>query len=335
MRKIIDYHLLDGLALEHYNRINPKLSTPKTERDYPKKSVQYKLKLFSGTQPLLHKPFYQFVENNLEKIITSPPHQLLDINKEIKKKWLSVDPCLKNLEANFKDLLEKVFDYEGFRNGNLLGSRNTLWFNSLNLKTCPYCNRNWISHVTNENGIVKHYFDIDHYFPKYEYPWFALSFYNLIPSCTICNQRIKGKKKLNLLDHLHPYLDDFDELVKFNVPTNSLDVFFDKNVKIELDIIPRPPLINEDENFKRAKNHYEFFNLKNLYEIHLDYVRELLQKRIIYSKSYVELLKKDYEEIFSSPDEIPRMLFGNYVLPDQIHERPLAKLTKDLIEDFL
>jgi len=257
------------------------------------------------------------------------------LHKSIQEEWLKVDSCLTNLKSIHEELLEKVFTYKGFRNGSKDSSRNIKWFEPLNLKACPYCNRNWISFVKDYKGNNNLLFDIDHYFPKHKYPWFALSFYNLIPSCTICNQRIKGGEDLYLDDHLHPYLDDFDEIVKFNVPTNTLDIFFDKNVKIELEILPRPPRTNSDIDFLRAVNFYQFFNLKNLYDTHLDYVRELLQKRIVYSQKYVDQLKKDYEGLFQSPDEIPRMLFGNYVLPEQIHERPLAKLTKDLTEDLL
>lgn len=85
----------------------------------------------------------------------------------------------------------------------------------------------------------------------------------------------------------------------------------------------------------RAKEFYHFFNLKNLYDVHLDYVRELLQKRIIYSQKFVDQLKIDYKDIFHSLDEISRVLFGNFVLPEQIHERPLSKLTKDIMEGLI
>ncbi len=337
MRKIIDFNLLDGLAKDHYHRLNPKLVKPdrNTGRIYYDYSIHNKLSEFAKTQNPIYAPFYSFLESKLEEITISPPIQLLDLHKNIQEEWLKVDSCLKNLEALHGRLLENVFIYESFRNGNKDSSRNIKWFQSLNLKACPYCNRNWISFVKNSNGNNTLLFDLDHYFPKYKYPWFALSFYNLIPSCTICNQRIKGSEDLFLDLHLHPYLDDFDDIVKFNVPAETLDVFFDKKVKIELEILPRPPRTSSDKDFIRAIEFYQFFNLKNLYDTHLDYIRELLQKRIVYSQKYVNQLKENYGELFQSPDEIPRMLFGNYVLPEQIHERPLAKLTKDLMEDII
>lgn len=52
---------------------------------------------------------------------------------------------------------------------------------------CPYCNRNFVN-VTNEANTSQ----LDHFFPKSEYPLFALCFYNLIPSCYGCNNRKSG-----------------------------------------------------------------------------------------------------------------------------------------------
>jgi hypothetical protein len=336
MRKIIEYSLLSKQANDHFNRLNPKLKNPKKDGTiYNECSIYNKLLGFAKKQNPLLLPFFNFLEINLEKIIISSPNELMDLHDQILKEWLKVDSCLKNLEALYESFLNQVFTYASFRKGKGDLSRNILWFKSLNLKSCPYCNRNWISFVKDQKGKNTLYFDIDHFFPKYKYPWFSLSFYNLIPSCTICNQRIKGGKDLLLQDHLHPFIDDFDEIVKFNVPVDTLDVFFDKTVSLVLEIIPRPPITYSDKDFVRAKEYYEFFNLKNLYDFHLDYVREILQKRIIYSRSYILQLQNDYEEIFSSPDEIQRMLFGNYVLPEQIHERPLAKLTKDLAEGLI
>lgn len=36
----------------------------------------------------------------------------------------------------------------------------------------------------------------DHWFAKDDHPLLALSFYNLIPSCNICNSSVKGKKEI-------------------------------------------------------------------------------------------------------------------------------------------
>jgi len=37
--------------------------------------------------------------------------------------------------------------------------------------------------------------------------------------------------------------------------------------------------------------------------------------------------------LFSSEVELKEMLFGNYLREDKLHERPLAKLTKNIVEE--
>ena len=39
---------------------------------------------------------------------------------------------------------------------------------------------------------VRRTFDVDHFFPKSEYPMFCLSLYNFVPSCQVCNSRVKS-----------------------------------------------------------------------------------------------------------------------------------------------
>lgn len=49
---------------------------------------------------------------------------------------------------------------------------------TLDLKTCPYCNRNYTFIVDEESGKLRP--ELDHFYPKSIYPFLAMSFYNLI-----------------------------------------------------------------------------------------------------------------------------------------------------------
>lgn len=40
-------------------------------------------------------------------------------------------------------------------------------------------------------GVAKRQFDIDHFLPKGKCPPVALSLFNFVPSCPVCNERIK------------------------------------------------------------------------------------------------------------------------------------------------
>ena len=55
------------------------------------------------------------------------------------------------------------------------------FLNHLNIDTCTYCNRNYTLDFKNLNNSRA---QLDHWFPKESFPILALSFYNLIPSCS-------------------------------------------------------------------------------------------------------------------------------------------------------
>lgn len=76
-------------------------------------------------------------KNNLIKLISSLPFNL----KELQNQYL------KNIELLFSDLLIKfLFDYEYFYRDNIAPIAE-----NLNLIVCPYCNRNYITHIKGKN----------------------------------------------------------------------------------------------------------------------------------------------------------------------------------------
>lgn len=200
-----------------------------------------------------------------------------------------------------------------------------------NLKTCPYCNMGYIliseRNKKKENGLRP---EIDHFFPKSEYPYLAMSFYNLIPSCKVCNHT-KGNKDTYKDELLSPYEIDestfkmtyrpknmnFLQVEKRKYNTNNFEIEIkDKNNK-------------KDDEDKKDSNDY--FKLDKLYAQHKDVVLELLVKRTIYSKSYIAELKKNFH---LTDDEIYRFLFCNYKDGEEFSKRPLSKLIKDITDEL-
>jgi len=201
------------------------------------------------------------------------------------------------------------------------------WFiNELDMKVCPYCNRNYIFNflkANKKNATAQ----LDHFFDKGTYPYLAICMYNLVPSCSTCNQR-KSSKKVNIF---YPYLESFDDAVKFKYDginslqyfTNQkLDFFKDERVMFHLEPI---------KDIKKVKEHIEVFNLESLYAEHKDVVSELLQKRVVYSDSYIDELFKQYEgTLFKNREDLLRLITCGYVSDDEIGKRPLSKLIKDI-----
>lgn len=84
------------------------------------------------------------------------------------------------------------------------------FINRLDINVCPYCNRNYILNF-NINTENKATAQLDHFFDKKSYPYLAVSFYNLVPSCSTCNQR-KSTKNENIY---YPYSESFNDDAKF------------------------------------------------------------------------------------------------------------------------
>lgn len=185
--------------------------------------------------------------------------------------------------------------------------------------TCPYCNRNYIYYISRNKEIKP---QIDHFFPKSKYPFLAMSFYNLIPSCQTCNGFGAKEEKDPLIESLiNPYLLKSTDFSFTFEPISSriISTLLDKN-SIQVKII------------KNIPGHLEVFKLKDLYELHSDHVVELIFKsKIKYSDTYREYLNRYFEngQKFSD-NEIDRMILGNYVTEEDIHKRPLAKLYQDI-----
>jgi hypothetical protein len=192
-----------------------------------------------------------------------------------------------------------------------------------NLKTCPYCNMGYIlvsqKDENNKNGLRP---EIDHFFPKSKYPYLAMSFYNLIPSCQVCNHT-KSNKDTYIDKLLSPYEIDSTTFKLTYIPKN-MDFLQIKKRKYNFNSF--------DIKFKKIDTHSNnYFKLDKLYEQHKDVVLELLIKKTIYSKSYIKELKQNFH---FTDDEIYRFLFCNYKKEADLHKRPLSKLTKDISQEL-
>ena len=190
----------------------------------------------------------------------------------------------------------------------------------LNLKVCPYCNRNYIVNFNKTNTTVQ----LDHFYDKSSYFYLAISLYNLIPSCSICNLR-KSKKDDEIL---YPYLDNFDDLVNFKyegINSNSLLNFFHpQRVKLSISSINN-----------KVQNSINIFNINELYQEHRDIVSEILKRKEMYPKSRIDELYNQYVgKLFNSKDELIGLINCNYIEKEKINQRPLSKLTKDILEQI-
>ncbi|PNV82565.1 MAG: hypothetical protein C0627_09215 [Sulfurimonas sp.] len=198
----------------------------------------------------------------------------------------------------------------------------------LNIYVCPYCNRNYIFNFS-KNNTQEATAQLDHFFDKKDYPYLAITLYNLVPSCSTCNQR-KSSKRENIF---YPYLESFNESAKFRykgiksiAKDEKIDFLDSKRVMFNIEAI---------KDNEKVEKHIEVFNLKNLYEEHKDIVAELLQKKEIYNDSYIDELMQKYEgTLFKNREDLLRLVTCGYVNDEDLHKRPLSKLIKDISEEL-
>jgi len=151
--------------------------------------------------------FSNIINEQIDNILIGDPKTLVKINNQI-------NPFI-NFSPDLRKGVEYVFNYELFIKK---AKRRYDAYNlaeSLDINTCPYCNRNYTNTVIRSNGAKLTRPQFDHYLDKATNPLLAVSFYNLIPSCSICNSSIKGTAKFNLNDYLHPYIDNNVNDIRF------------------------------------------------------------------------------------------------------------------------
>ncbi|WP_311327522.1 hypothetical protein [Capnocytophaga sputigena] len=257
-----------------------------------------KIKSIKGVSYCIKKYFED--EDNLKKVLIGLPTELDSIKSKFRK------------DKNIR----KIFDYENWLNYDKYNAYDLA--EKLDIPTCPYCNRTYTKTVITKNreNIIRPEFD--HWFPKSEYPLLALSFYNLIPSCHICNSNVKGKTEFKLETHFHPYNPSSNLKATFSYNHKSYD---DYKIKI-----------NTKDDF--SHNSVEAFQLENIYQAHEDEVKDLIKIRQAYSDKYIDMLNDSLKGVNLSKEEVYRLAFGVHYEDDKFDRRPLSKLKKDILTEL-
>jgi hypothetical protein len=284
-----------------------------------------------------------FLTNDrIEKILTCEPKKLYQINLLLLK-TVVLNFSLKDFEIYFKikrkrnktlveqnhihkyksiyDILENVFNYDVFskKTNNNYSAYDLA--EKLDVPTCPYCNRGYTKTVTKPFKITRPTFD--HWYSKSDFPLLALSFFNLIPSCNVCNSSVKGTDLFHLKTHFHPYF-------KFDKPEQKINFKFSYDHKDYSSF--KFKIVNENDF---SKNSTDAFKLKEIYETHEDEITDLRRLRDVYSDKYLQMLSNNILKNTSTSDkEIYRLAFGTHIDEAMFDRRPLSKMKKDILEEL-
>lgn len=208
------------------------------------------------------------------------------------------------------------------------------WAEKLGVTVCPYCNRSYIFTVKKDarNGKVRPQYD--HFFPKSIYPYLAVSMYNLIPSCAVCNSGKSDKDsfKNQKVQYLNPYVEGYGTKTFLQItPKKKKDrIRGCVGLAEEYTVKPKSASDVDKDAAKRIQDTWDLLKLGPLYEKHSDYIRNILQAKQIYTEEYLDQLMKSFPGAFDDMDDLKDVVYFNYLDEEEWGKRILVKLTHDL-----
>ena len=281
-----------------------------------------------GKDFIIQKELFLDYENKeIDKIIKI-------MKKKNKKSKSILEIRFEKLNISEEYLPNQLFCYKKLQTGNKNWNRHKL-LSLIGIEICPYCQRNYISSYE-ENNDEKTTADLDHFYPKSLYPFLALSLYNFIPSCQICNSRFKGNKDTR--DSVYLYEEGFDELgVKFRTSKEVIsetlgERYSDFYVKIDYENL------KNKEDGEKVKNSIENLGLDRVYKkSHNQYIQNLLYNIEKYPENYLENCVEMFESNVDKKKQLEE--YFKDIVKEPYRKRiengePLAKLTKDILEEF-
>lgn len=305
----IERHKLKDIALQYYSYLE-KIDSKKTS-NYTNIYEEFSKELKKYTLA----PFSEY-ENLTKDFKTQFGTELLTYKKTKKeeKKSTEYGKFISYMEGRYSTVMQHQIN-EGLTLGNWLAQK-------LDVNTCPYCNRQYTFTINSQKKTKPQF---DHFYPKSKYPYFALSFYNLVPCCSICNHIKKDIDK----DLIHPYYEGFGDSCYFEINHKNY-ILNNKKIKVKFDFIEGCDL----KFIEKCKNNVTEFALEDLYNKHNDYIEEIIEKAYSYNDSFYNSLIHDFSRIGKTPSEIDRLIFGNYIDLADNEKRPLSKLTRDLLRSI-
>lgn len=267
--------------------------------------------------------YFGGIINNLSELISASPEKLFELKV-----------YFDSLSQPVKDNVIVYLDYEGLydifinKNSLLVDDQNNRYNSDVlsklvDINTCPYCNENTTySFWHAKQNHLRRTFDWDHIIPKGSYPFLAISFYNLVPACKVCNH-LKLEKDINLSPHsnFNP-----NNTYTFQVSGESLDFIKDSK---SLNLLIK---LKKGSSGIAMKGVIDVVSLDTRLDTQKELMMDILNKKRIYNSSYWDSIEKlvavdDNQHLI----DLKRLFFSTYFNPDDYFRRPFSKLTHDLL----
>ncbi len=335
----------DSLADNLYAKVKKRI------QDLAQDFIDGKSKKLDKVKYTANNSTIQYLQDNildddyLKRLITGHPNVLRIIIETIPSIAFNVPPNVNtasmnenqlqlhkeslNRNHNLNRILYYIFVENTYKKEIYLNKKD--FVENLKIRTCPYCNRNYVFIVKKENNgkIVKP--EIDHFYPKSKYPFLGVSFYNLIPACAMCNGFDCKSNESPCSDNSDPYNSrrienpyEFESNnYRFSFDYSNNKLFNIKNNDIELKIEGSQELIDGYE---------DFFAIKSLYNEHKDIIIDIVLKLMYqYNSSGRYYLTKNIGENISE-EMLSRAFWGFSIGINDCHSRIFSKFFNDILK---
>ena len=197
-----------------------------------------------GTNTMTCKFLAQLLQgNNLETYLAWPYTRQKKFIQQLLQLAYPDDLIFKPLGAGIYDNhfvgIQEPYDdfneicYDIFVNRGYESLDKSSFIRSTGITICPYCGKDEVI----ESDRSKR--QIDHYLPKRKYPFFALSYFNLIPACDLCNEVPNKGTNDPLAERtsgnvvMHPYGLN-ETIVRCHVDIADVNVYEPDNFEVKI-----------------------------------------------------------------------------------------------------
>ena len=248
-------------------------------------------------------------------------------------------------EKNIRDTradLRKIFNYRNWQ--PKIANFFMLHAEELGVHTCFYCETSYINKYEDKNNKDRNHFDLDHFLPKTLCPIVGLSIRNLIPSCAICNEKLKRDHILGVIDTEMPISDKKDEIIKMF--PSSENYSFESDINIRIDPVKKEDFTRtlrlQDQAEKYAirfestdeaspyQNEIDLFCLEERYNYHKMEALRLYDLLNDYPPELVHKISGLFKD--KNDEEVKEDLFGLFFSSSQ--HRCFNKMKQDIAKLF-
>lgn len=194
----------------------------------------------------------------------------------------------------------------------------------LNIHTCYYCDMAYINPYIVDDDEMKSQFDLDHALAKDDCPLVALSLHNFVPSCPVCNERLKRK---------NPLSDSLDGLKLVAPCSEDFDANKQIHFKVNQEKVCTSGFMRHNDCYRMKINAHgvyasyaKLFRLEERYEYHKGEALRLLDLKRKYPMSNIRQIAR---LMHKTADEVKEDIFGLHFSKD--NHRCFDKLKRDML----